>query len=123
MKMDTLGTKMKVLCTSILLVSFVIVMYFLDKELEWGFEKIISCILISVYAFFLPPTIKYIINWFSTLSMEESFYAGFEIGYYGIIELILIDPFVGMMYYFNKRFTKNSNGGNNIIMVGWYLVN
>lgn len=123
MKKDTLGTKMKVLCISILLVSFVIVMYVLDKELGWGFEKIISCILISVYVFFLTPTIKYIINWFSTLSAEESFYAGFDIGYFGIIELILIDPFVGMMYYLNKRFTKKSSGGNNIVMVGWYLVN
>lgn len=123
MKVDSLATKMKVAFISILLVILVVAMYFLDKELAWGFEKILSCIFISIYVFFLPPTVKYIINWFVTLSMEEAFYAGFEIGYYGIIGLILIDPFVGMMYYLNKRFTKNSNGGRNIIMVGWYLVN
>ncbi len=122
MQNDSIITKIKVLAISIVIVVFVIIAYCLDKELAWGLEKVLSCILISIYAFFLPPTIKYITNWFKNLSVEEAFYEGFRIGYRGLFVLIIIDPFVGAMYYFNKKFIKNNNGGNNIVMVGWYLM-
>ncbi len=66
--------------------------------------------------------IKYICNWFKTLSMDESFMAEYKIGYYRIIGLILIDPIIGIMYYFNKRFRKNKNhNGSFNVMVGSYL--
>ena len=118
---DTLSTKIKVLIISIILVVGVIVAYFINKEQPWGIEKIISCIIISIYAFFFSPMIKYIINWFRVATLEESFYAGYKIGYHGIIGLILIDPIVGIMYYFDKRFHKNSGNGNNVIIVGFYI--
>ena len=106
---------------SIILVVGVIILYFIDKEQRWGIEKIISCVLLSIYAFFFSPMIKYIINWFKTASLEESVYVGYKIGYYGIVGLILIDPIVGVMYYLNKYFHKNNRNGNNIIMVGFYI--
>lgn len=119
---DSIKTKIIILIISIIYVLFVIFLYFIDKELKWSNIKIISCIIFSIYAFFAPPMIKYICNWFKTLSMEESFYAGYKIGYYGIIGLILMDPIIGIMYYFNKKFIKNKNGnGRFIVMVGWYL--
>lgn len=121
MKNDSLSTKIKVLIVSIILVAGVIILYFIDKEQRWGIEKIISCVLLSIYAFFFSPMIKYIINWFKTATLEESVYIGYKIGYYGIVVLILIDPIVGVMYYLNKYFHKNNRNGNNIIMVGFYI--
>ena len=121
MKNDSLSTKIKVLIVSIILVAGVIIVYFIDKEQSWGIEKIISCVLLSIYAFFFSPMIKYIINWFKTATLEESVYVGYKIGYYGIVVLILIDPIVGVMYYLNKYFHKNNRNGNNIIMVGFYI--
>ncbi len=121
MKNDSLSTKIKILIVSIILVAGVIIVYFIDKEQRWGIEKIISCVLLSIYAFFFSPMIKYIINWFKTASLEESVYVGYKIGYYGIVGLILIDPIVGVMYYLNKYFHRNNRNGNNIIMVGFYI--
>lgn len=122
MKNDSIITKIKILIISILVLSGMIVVFFIDKELEWGPLKIVSCVIFSIYAFFFIPMIKYIINWFKTLSLEESIYAGYKIGYYGIIGLILMDPIIGIMYYFNKSFKKNKNNGGSTIMVGWYIV-
>lgn len=121
MKYDSIQTKIKILIISVLIVGLIIYICFVDKSLKWGIEKIISCIIISVYGFFIAPTIKYVINWFKTASIEESFYAGLKIGYYGIGLLVLLDPIIGIMYYFNKHFTKSS-GTRNIVMVGWYIV-
>jgi Ca2+/Na+ antiporter len=52
MKNDSLSTKIKVLIVSIILVAGVIIVYSIDKEQSWGIEKIISCVLLSFYAFF-----------------------------------------------------------------------
>lgn len=122
MKNDSLITKLKVLIISAVLVTLIVYLYFMDKEEVWNIERIITCVVTSVFIFFFPPMIKYIINWFKTLSVEESVYAGYKLGYYGIGFLILIDPIVGIMYYFNKRFKKNINGGSNIIIVGFYIM-
>lgn len=122
MKYDSFSTKIKVLVISILFVGVIIMAFFYDKELAWGLEKIVSCVILSIFSFFFPPMIKYIINWFKALSVEESFYAGYRIGYYGIIGLVLIDPVIGVMYYFNKRLKKNNVDGGNIILVGWYII-
>ena len=121
MKNDSLSTKIKILIVSIILVAGVIIVYSIDKEQRWGIEKIISCVLLSIFAFFFSPMIKYIINWLKTATLEESVYVGYKIGYYGIVVLILIDPIVGVMYYLNKYFHKNNRNGNNIIMVGFYI--
>ena len=122
MKNDSLITKLKVLIISAVLVTLIVYLYFMDKEEVWNIERIITCVVTSVFTFFFPPMVKYTINWFKTLSVEESVYAGYKLGYYGIGLLILIDPIVGVMYYFNKRFKKSSNGGSNIIIVGFYIM-
>lgn len=122
MKNDSLIKKLKVLIISALLVTLIVYLYFMDREEVWDIERIITCVVTSVFTFFFPPMVKYTINWFKTLSVEESVYAGYKLGYYGIGFLILIDPIVGIMYYFNKRFKKNINGGSNIIIVGFYIM-
>lgn len=123
MSYDSIYTKIKVLIISIIFVVAVIFVFFLDTELEWSFAKILYCVIFSIFAFFFPPMVKYIINWFKTLSLEESFYAGYKIGYYGIIGLVLIDPIVGIMYYFNKVFKSSGRGNTSLIIVGFYIVN
>jgi Ca2+/Na+ antiporter len=52
MENDSLSTKIKVLIVSIILVAVVIIVYSMDIEQSWGIEKIISCVLLSFYAFF-----------------------------------------------------------------------
>ena len=120
MNNDSIYTKIKVLILSIFFAGIIVLLYFLDRSIAWRTFKIVSCITVSIYAFFLFPTIKYIINWFKTLSTGEAFYAGFKIGYYGIALLILLDPVIGIMYFCNKKF--KHNGGNRIVIVGWYIM-
>ena len=120
---DSIITKLKILIISTILLVGVILAFIMNKEFEWGFEKIISCILSSVYVFFLLPMIRYIMNWAKTLSLEEAVYAGYKVGYYGIFWLIILDPIIGIMYYFNKKLKKNKNSRwGNIIIVGCYIV-
>lgn len=120
MKNDSIETKIKVLIVSIILVALIVYLFFIDKELEWGILKIISLFFAVMWVFFFPPTIKYIFNWFRNCSVEESIYAGYQIGYYGIVGIILVDPIIGIMYFFNKKLIKNGGSGN-IVMVGWYI--
>ena len=122
MEYDSLITKIKVLIISILLTSVIILSYFIDQESSWEINKIISCIVSSIFTFFFSPMVKYIINWLKTVSLEEAVYAGYKIGYHGMGLLLVIDPVVGTMYYFNKRFKKKNNGNMKMIIVGWYIV-
>ena len=77
-------------------------------------------IFLSIFGVFFSSTIKYIFNWFRNCSVEESIYAGYQIGYYGIVGIILVDPIIGIMYFFNKKLIKHDGSGN-IVMVGWYI--
>jgi len=123
MENDSIITKLKILIMSTIFLVGVIALFIAYKELEWGFVKIISCIIASIYVFFLLPMIKYIINWVKTLSVEEAVYSGYKVGYYGIGILIILNPIIGIMYYFNKKLKMNRNGRfGNIIIVGWYIV-
>lgn len=108
--------------SSLLITALVIVMFVTDNNMEWGTSKIVFCIISSFCGFFLAPMLKYIVNWFISLSMEEAVYTGYKIGYYGIALLIILDPLIGYMYYFDKKLTTPRGGGRNIVMVGWYIV-
>ena len=122
MKDDSLMTKIMIFISSLLITALVIVMFVTDNNMEWGTSKIVFCIISSFWGFFLAPMLKYIVNWFISLSMEEAVYAGYKIGYYGIALLIILDPLIGYMYYFDKKLTTPRGGGRNIVMVGWYIV-
>lgn len=62
MKFDSIITKIRVLMISIIFILLVILTFFLDEERLWGFEKIMLCVVASIFTFFFPPTVKYIIN-------------------------------------------------------------
>ena len=63
MKNDSLITKLKVLIISAVLVTIIVYLYFMDKEEVWDIERIITYVVTSVFTFFFPPMVKYIVNW------------------------------------------------------------
>ena len=42
---------------SLILVAVLIVLFFSDRSLEWGLKKILSCLVCSIWIFFLPPSV------------------------------------------------------------------
>lgn len=61
---DNNRTKLYILLISIIIVVLIVILYFLDSSLEWGAEKIISCIIINIWCFFLIPALRqsYLMN-------------------------------------------------------------
>lgn len=118
MERELLITKILVLLVSIILDLLIIVLFFMNKA-AWDSTKLVACIVVSFWAFFIVPTIKYILNWFASLSATEAFYAGFRIGYHGIGVLLVMAPVIGIMYYLDKKLTRKDN--SKMIMVGWYI--
>lgn len=52
MKFDSIITKIRVLMISIIFILLVILIFFLDEERLWGFEKIMLCVVASIFTFF-----------------------------------------------------------------------
>ena len=118
MKIDSAMTKVRVLIISLILTGICVGLYFIES-LEWEATKLISCILIASWVFFIAPTAKYVANWFNSMSDEEALTSGFKIGYLGIGLLFLIAPLVGIYYYFNRRLEQEN--AVDTILVGFYL--
>ena len=118
MRNDSFMTKIRVLIISLILTGICVGLYFIES-LEWQPTKLISCILISSWVFFIAPTAKYLANWFNSISDEETLSSGFKIGYLGIWLLFLIAPLVGIYYFFNRRLEQEN--AVDTILVGFYL--
>lgn len=84
---------------SILLLTIVIFLYFVDKSMSWNIEKIISCIFISLWVSFLPQMITYYFYKIKNSEIEYSINLGYEIGIRGFLGLLFI-PFYGVKFYF-----------------------
>ncbi len=91
--------KIIVLLVSILATCFCISLYFLDKSMNWNFEKIISCIIVSIWVFFIPPTILYYAYKMKNSNLEYSTRLGLSIGTKGFLGF-LIAPYIGLKTYF-----------------------
>lgn len=100
---DNAINKITIFVISLLLTSIVVLLYFLDQSLGWGFEKICSCIIVSLWIFFIAPSLRnsYILN--KDKSIEEWFRMGFEFGSSGIAFPILLAPYFGIKYYCEKK--------------------
>lgn len=94
---------------SIILVAFLILWFFLDTSLEWGFEKIFSCIVGSIWIFFLPPTGLYFAYKMKNSNLEYSVKLGFYIGA-GCFIGLLITPYYGVKSYFSNLISIRYNG-------------
>lgn len=102
MKPDNLKTKLIILIASFALNGVMILLYFLDQSLEWNTFKIISCIVANLYLFFIIPSMRLFIKKFNQMDIEESMKLGFKVGYTKAFWPILIAPYYGIQYYFNR---------------------
>ncbi len=102
MKLDNIKTKIIILIASVALNGVMMLLYFLDQSLEWNSLKIISCIIVNLYLFFIIPSMRLFIKKFNQMDFEESFKLGFRVGYSKAFWPIIIAPYYGIKYYFNK---------------------
>lgn len=102
MKTDNIKTKIIILIASIALNGVMTLLYFFDQSLEWNTLKITSCIVVNLYLFFIIPSLRLFIKKFNQMDAEGSMKLGFKIGYTKAFWPILIAPYYGIKYYFNK---------------------
>ena len=100
-KGDRGKTKLYIFLASLLLTLVSILLFFLDNSLGWNVEKIVSCVVVNLWIFFVIPAIRnsYLVN--EGKSLGEWFKMGFHFGASGIAYPILFAPYYGVKYYFN----------------------
>ncbi len=98
---DKIKIKLLVALLSVGITSIAIMLFFLDDSLEWNAYKIVSCIIVGLWVFFIIPAIRnsYLLN--EGKSLEEWFKMGFCFGASRIMFSILLAPFFGIKYYFD----------------------
>lgn len=101
-RFDSLKNKMFILFLSSVFVLVFILLYFLDDWLDWNFYKITSCMIVNLWCFFLIPALRNSYLYNERKSLEEWFKMGFSFGAGGMVLPILLAPFYGIKYYFNK---------------------
>ena len=89
--------KIVVFITSILQVAVVTLLYFLDDSMEWDELKIISCIIVDWWIFFIIPAFAYIFLKLKNMSFERSLAIGAFIGF-NVMLVILFAPYFGAKY-------------------------
>ncbi len=94
---------------SLILVAVLIRLFFLDISLEWGFQKIFSCVVCSIWIFFLPPAVLYFAYKMKNSNLEYSVKLGFHIGA-GCFIGFLITPYYGVKSYFSDLNSIRYNG-------------
>lgn len=106
-KSDCFKTKMSIMITSLLIVLITILLFFMDKSLEWGVEKIVICTVVNIWIFFIIPALRqsYLLN--QDKGYAEWLKMGLQVGAGGICMPILFSPFYGVIYYFNVAKQKN----------------
>ena len=94
---------------SLILVAVLIVLFFSDRSLEWGLKKILSCLVCSIWIFFLPPSVLYFAYKMKNSDLEFSVKLGFYIGT-GCFIGFLITPYYGVKSYFSDLNSIRYNG-------------
>ena len=104
-------TKHKIIAfiLSFVLVAVLVVLFFSDDSSEWNFQKIFSCVLCSIWIFFLPPAVLYFAYKMKNSDPEHSVKLGFHIGA-GCFIGFLITPYYGMKSYFSDLDTLRYQG-------------
>lgn len=91
--------KLIVTLIAVILLAIVILLYFIDNTMGWNIDKILSCIIISIWISFIPQTITYYFYKIKNSEMEYSVKLGYEIGAKGFLGLLLA-PYNGIKFYF-----------------------
>lgn len=94
---------------AILLLVAVILLYNIDKSMNWDSVKIISCILISLWVSFVPQTIIYYFYKIKNSELEYSVKLGYKIGI-GAFMGLLFAPYYGIKFYFVDLHKLKYNG-------------
>lgn len=83
---------------STILLAIVLSLYLINKE-PWSFYKRISCIILALWLFNIPPTVRY----YYLNNKDKSIKEWFKVGLlYSTSELslsILISPYFGIKYF------------------------
>ena len=98
-KCDSGKTKFLVFVISTAITAVAVLLYFLDTSLEWNAYKILSCVVINLWIFFLLPALRnsYLQNEHKT--PVEWFKMGMSFGASGILYPALFAPYYGVKYY------------------------
>lgn len=98
--MESKKNKIIIFIISMLLMLIVIALYFLEASQEWDVTKILSCVLVSMWVFFLIPSFRksYIKN--KDKDIAEWVEMGYWVGVSGICLPFLLAPVYGIIYYF-----------------------
>jgi len=96
-----LKQKLFALLAGIILMLVGILLFFMDTSLEWNYLKILSCIIATIWLFFIPPTIMYYDYKSKNSSMQYNIRLGVLIGS-GCFLGILIAPIIGTKTYFSN---------------------
>ncbi len=98
---DKMIIKLLLFFISLLLAGIVVGLYFLEGALDWGADKIIGCVIISTWVFFMIPALRraYLNN--KDKPTEEWIKMGVRVGISGIFLPALFAPVYGIIYYFD----------------------
>ena len=100
-------TKLYIFAISTLLTAFTVFLFFLDKSLEWEAIKIISCIIVGVWIFFIIPSFRYVYLKYKNMTRDQFVNISVHIAIYGFILPIIIAPVWGVLYFFTKYKSDN----------------
>ncbi len=100
---DTVRMKLIVLLLSTILVGISVSLFFIDRSLSWTAEKIVSCVIVNVWLFFMIPALRNSYNLNRGKSYEEWFKMGLAFGASGIAIPLLLAPYFGSVYYFTFK--------------------
>ena len=100
---DTVRIKLIVLLLSAILVGISVLLFFIDHSLSWTTEKIVSCVIVNVWLFFIIPALRNSYNLNRGKSYAEWFKMGMDFGASGIAIPILLAPYFGLVYYFTFK--------------------
>ena len=100
---DTVRMKLIVLLLSTILLGISVSLFFIDRSLSWTAEKIVSCVIVNVWLFFMIPALRNSYNLNRGKSYEEWFKMGLAFGASGIAIPLLLAPYFGSVYYFTFK--------------------
>ena len=100
---DRVRMKLIVLLLSTILIGISVFLFFIDQSLSWTTEKIISCVIVNVWLFFIIPALRNSYNLNRGKSYAEWFRMGLDFGASGIAIPLILAPYFGSVYYFTFK--------------------
>lgn len=100
---DTVKIKLLVLLLSTVLTGISVALFFIDRSLSWTTGKIVSCVIVNLWLFFIIPALRNSYNLNRGKSYEEWFKMGLAFGASGIAIPLLLAPYFGLIYYFTFK--------------------